>query len=80
MNDITLDVIDQQKDFIVVNKPANVDFHDHKDQMGFFSQVKLCRKDSELYPLHRLDKMTSGLLLIATNLARCKELSTTVCD
>ena len=68
MNKIAIDVVDQQQDFIVVHKPANVDFHDDQQQLGFFNQVKLYLSVNELYPIHRLDKITSGLLLLATNI------------
>jgi tRNA pseudouridine32 synthase/23S rRNA pseudouridine746 synthase len=68
LNKIAIDVVDQQQDFIVVYKPANVDFHDDKQQLGFFNQVKLYMSINELYPVHRLDKITSGLVLIATNI------------
>jgi len=67
------DIIDNQADFIIVNKPENTNFHD-EDELGsgFFNSVKheLSQIDataSTLYPVHRLDKMTSGLLIFAKN-------------
>ncbi len=65
-------IITQTDDFIVVAKDANVNFHDENEYgSGLFSQVKNdVMKQSistELYPIHRLDKMTSGLLIFATN-------------
>ncbi|WP_076416987.1 TIGR01621 family pseudouridine synthase [Colwellia sp. UCD-KL20] len=65
----TFDIIDEQPDFIVVNKPANTNFHDEGEiGSGFFNEVKQSLKStSELYPVHRLDKMTSGLLIFAKN-------------
>jgi len=63
MKNIT--IIDQQADFIVVDKPQNIGFHDESEIIGFFNQVKLALGLDELYPVHRLDKMTSGLLIIA---------------
>ncbi|MDP7592496.1 MAG: TIGR01621 family pseudouridine synthase [Litorilituus sp.] len=66
-------IITQTPDFIVIAKAPDVNFHDEgKIGEGLFSQVKsyvlsqsICQT---LYPVHRLDKMTSGLLLFATNL------------
>jgi len=69
-------IIFQHHDFIVVTKDENVNFHDEGDLgQGLFSQVKqkisavttpLEKSDtSELYPVHRLDKMTSGLMIFA---------------
>ena len=67
--DKTLEIIDQQSDFVVINKPAGINFHDEGDLgSGLFSQVKQGLKVSELYPVHRLDKMTSGLIIFAKNL------------
>lgn len=66
-------IITQTDDFIVVAKSAGINFHDEEQQgSGLFSQVKQQMKIqfsiSELYPVHRLDKMTSGLVLFAKNL------------
>jgi len=75
-----IEVIDNQPDFIVVNKPENTNFHDEGDTgAGFFNTVKQQLSEvspnasnklahsTELYPVHRLDKMTSGLLIFAKN-------------
>jgi len=61
----------QHDDFYVVAKPAGSGFHDEKDEQGavetgFFNQC--CGVLGEtLYPVHRLDKITSGLLILARN-------------
>ena len=59
-------------DFYIVDKPANVGFHDEKGEnqgclnQGFFNEC--CEHFAEtLYPVHRLDKITSGLLILARN-------------
>jgi tRNA pseudouridine32 synthase/23S rRNA pseudouridine746 synthase len=66
--------ITEHPDFIIVDKAAGVNFHDEGDiGSGLFSQVKKQLKnacpDTELYPVHRLDKMTSGLVIFAKTLA-----------
>jgi len=66
--------ITEHPDFIVVDKAAGINFHDEGDLgSGLFSQVKNQLKnttsDAELYPIHRLDKMTSGLVIFAKTLA-----------
>lgn len=66
-------IITQTDDFVVVAKSAGVNFHDEEQQgSGLFSQVKEQMKNqfaaTELYPIHRLDKMTSGLVLFAKNI------------
>ena len=68
-----MDIIDQQDEFIVVNKPAGVGFHDEEGQQGFFNRVKQLLAAKELYPVHRLDKMTSGLLIMAKTKGAAKQ-------
>ncbi len=52
--------------FIVANKPAGVNFHDEGNiNSGFFNQIKTTCNFANLYPVHRLDKMTSGLIIFA---------------
>lgn len=66
-------LIDQTDDFIVINKSPEINFHDEGElNQGLFNQVKQYLALSELYPVHRLDKMTSGLLLLATNKAAAR--------
>ncbi|MBL4942676.1 MAG: TIGR01621 family pseudouridine synthase [Colwellia sp.] len=65
-------IVTQTEDFVVISKSAEVNFHDEGELgAGLFSQVKtylLQQGDiTELYPVHRLDKMTSGLLIFAKN-------------
>jgi len=71
-------VIAEHHDFIVVDKEAGVNFHDEGDiGSGLHSMVKKQIKrlitspnsEAELYPVHRLDKMTSGLVVFAKTLS-----------
>ena len=66
--------ITEHHDFIVVDKEPGVNFHDEGNiGSGLFSlvkqQIQSHNKNAELYPVHRLDKMTSGLVIFAKNLA-----------
>ena len=72
MTEQLLAVIDHQADFVVLDKPQNISFHDEDNiGCGLFSQIKAQLKAqfslAELYPVHRLDKMTSGLIIVAKN-------------
>jgi len=63
-------IITQTDDFVVISKDADVNFHDEGEHgAGLFSQVKSYLQEQfaikDLYPIHRLDKMTSGLLIFA---------------
>jgi len=67
-------IITETPCFIVVDKAAGVNFHDEGDiGSGLFSLVKSqlqsTNSEAELYPVHRLDKMTSGLVIFAKTLA-----------
>lgn len=71
---LPINIIDENDDFIIVEKPHNINFHDEGEiKHGFFNQVKIMgqvqAKFDDLYPVHRLDKMTSGLIIFAKNLA-----------
>ena len=70
--------IAQYHDFIIVDKAAGINFHDEGDiGSGLFSQVKKqlvkINATAELYPVHRLDKMTSGLVIFAKNLKAAQQ-------
>lgn len=65
--------IAEHPDFIVVDKAAGINFHDEGVHgSGLFSIVKQYIQTqnncNELYPVHRLDKITSGLLIFAKSL------------
>ncbi|MEH6454129.1 MAG: pseudouridine synthase, partial [Psychromonas sp.] len=67
-------VIAENQDFIVINKQANVNFH---SEDGEFGVVVAAEKafSCKLYSVHRLDKMTSGILLLAKSSAVAAQLS-----
>lgn len=63
-------MLDEQEDFIVIFKPTGTSFHDENELgTGLFNCVKEQFGFRELYPIHRLDKITSGLILFAKNLS-----------
>ena len=70
-------IIEENHHFIVVNKAAGINFHDEKQaNSGLHSLVKAWLQQQtaspeivELYPVHRLDKMTSGLVIFAKTLS-----------
>ena len=64
----------EQADFRVVNKDAGVDMHDDAGVPGLVSRVSAA-VGQNVYPVHRLDKVTSGLVLLAKNKEATSELS-----
>lgn len=77
MTQVAIELVDIQQNFLVVDKPANINFHD-EDELGcgFYSQVKQFAKNElgiqEIYPVHRLDKITSGLMVFANNITSAR--------
>ena len=49
--------------FVIVTKPSGVNFHS-EEEAGFVVQISE-QLGIPLFPVHRLDKMTSGLLILA---------------
>lgn len=64
----------QSDQLVIVDKAPGIGFHDEAEQQGLANQVKQDLGLSELYPVHRLDKMTSGLLIFACTLDAAREL------
>ncbi|WP_105189702.1 TIGR01621 family pseudouridine synthase [Pseudoalteromonas sp. T1lg48] len=61
-----LQLVAKECDFIVVNKPAGLNFHCEEESPGL---VALASEQFglPLFPVHRLDKVTSGLVLLPTS-------------
>ena len=59
------ELIDDTAEFLVIYKYPGASFHREGEQPGLFETVKQQQALSELYPVHRLDKVTSGLLVMA---------------
>lgn len=72
MTELSSVIIHQNDHFIVACKPAGISFHSESGE-GFFASIQR-QLGGELYPVHRLDKMTSGLILFAKSKAAAKAL------
>jgi tRNA pseudouridine32 synthase/23S rRNA pseudouridine746 synthase len=60
-------VIEQNDNWLAINKPAGVGMHSEMSQPGLIEQLKQHLALDYLAPVHRLDKVTSGCLLLAKN-------------
>ena len=58
------DIIADEAEFMLFNKPAGLNFHSEDGQKGFVVLAQELMSSSKLYSVHRLDKMTSGLILL----------------
>ncbi len=67
-------IVDHHPDFVVTHKPANWDFHDCDGNQGFYHWVQ-DQLGEELWPVHRLDKVTSGLLLFSRSKQACANIA-----
>lgn len=60
-----MEIIFENSDFVIFNKPEGLNFHSEDNEAGF---VVLASKQlglPQLFGVHRLDKMTSGLIILA---------------
>ncbi|MGZ3772103.1 MAG: RluA family pseudouridine synthase [Pseudobdellovibrionaceae bacterium] len=63
-----LSIIEKSKQWLIVNKPAGISVHnDIGDVRSILKSQLPAGSYDDIYPVHRLDKETSGLLLIATD-------------
>lgn len=69
------DIIFQHDEFLVVNKHPNVSVHKDDGDTMLLEEINAKVQCEKLYLVHRLDKMTSGILLLAKNRAAARELS-----
>ena len=69
-----IDIVFDHQDWLVANKPAGMNFHSEDGQAGFMVILEQ-QLGIKLWPVHRLDKLTSGLLLLAKSQQACAELS-----
>lgn len=58
-------IVYDHENFVITLKPAGVNFHS-EEEAGFVVQVSE-QLGLPLFPVHRLDKMTSGLVILAKN-------------
>lgn len=57
----------QHRDFIIINKPAGISVHKDDAEVGLTESVAKQLKVEQVWLVHRLDKITSGLLILALN-------------
>lgn len=69
------DLVFEHDDFLVLSKHQGACVHCEPDQIGVIAQLKQDFGCESLLPVHRLDKVTSGLLICAKNHAAASELS-----
>ena len=69
-----LTLVFQHRDFYALNKPAGAPMHANDEQSSVVHQLA-AQLDEQLWPVHRLDTPTSGVLLVARSQAAAAKLS-----
>lgn len=68
--DLAVELIAIENDYCIIYKPAGLSFHAGSDSEGLLPKVRECLlrytgKATDVWPVHRLDQMTSGLVIFA---------------
>ena len=62
-----LDIIYQTDDFIIIYKPCGLSVHKDQSEIGLTTLLAELLGVTQVWLVHRLDKVTSGLLILALN-------------
>jgi tRNA pseudouridine32 synthase/23S rRNA pseudouridine746 synthase len=73
--DIRFHIVAEDEDFVVIDKMAGVSVHRDGEETGLVAEVAARLGLPRLYLVHRLDRITSGLLLLAKSAAACADLA-----
>ena len=70
-----IEVVYQHSDFIIINKPEGISVHKDQAEQGLTGLVAKQLNVPQVWLVHRLDKVTSGLLILALNTESAAEFS-----
>ena len=62
-----LDIVYQTDDFIIIYKPCGLSVHKDQSKIGLTTLLARQLNVPQVWLVHRLDKVTSGLLILALN-------------
>lgn len=74
-SDVGLISLFEDERILAIHKPAGVPFHSDDSNQGIVQLVRDFYESNSLFPIHRLDKMTSGLMVFAKSKEVNSELS-----
>src|SRR5689334_19879217 len=72
---MNIPILFQNSDWIAVNKPEGISLHNNEDPTNLLQLLKIQLGDKKFYPVHRLDKETSGIQVLALNELWAKDLA-----
>ncbi|MFT5677365.1 MAG: tRNA pseudouridine32 synthase/23S rRNA pseudouridine746 synthase, partial [Paraglaciecola sp.] len=64
---MTIDIVFDHPEFVVIDKPAGISVQNEAEQSGILPLICQQLGLDKLWLVHRLDKITSGLLILAKN-------------
>lgn len=70
-----IEVVYQHSDFIIINKSEGISVHKDQEEQGLTELVAKQLNVPKVWLVHRLDKVTSGLLILALNAESAAEFS-----
>ncbi|MEP4889394.1 MAG: TIGR01621 family pseudouridine synthase [Aliiglaciecola sp.] len=71
----SIPVVFENDDFVVINKPEGIAVQNEQTQSGILPLIQQQLQLDKLWLVHRLDKVTSGLLILAKNVNAASRLS-----
>lgn len=70
-----VEIIYKHRDFIIIDKPCNISVHKDDNDIGLTQFIAAQLGVAQVWLVHRLDKITSGLLILALNEQAAAKLS-----
>lgn len=68
-------VLFESHEILAVHKPSGIPHHSNVDELGIVALLRQQYTETRLYSVHRLDRVTSGILLLAKTPHAAKELT-----
>lgn len=68
-------ILSQNKDYLIVDKPVGISIHNQEDPQNLLQLLQRQLGLQKLFPVHRLDKETSGLQALALQQDSARQLS-----
>lgn len=73
---MTIEILHQEHDWLAVNKPPGLSVHNEEDPDNLLKVMSHQLSTTLIFPVHRLDKETSGVQLLALNAKSATKLAT----
>ncbi len=75
LEDLVVPIVFEDEHFLVVHKPPNYTVHRNEENEGLLAWVRRQNGWAGVIPVHRLDKVTSGLWLLAKSAEAARSLT-----